>query len=77
MPSCKKIKPRLGRELRQFLQDFEETKTGTEDFKDSVSDMILWVLGLGGIAATLTEHRRWFPDHLRTRLYKNQIGREV
>ncbi|KIW29255.1 uncharacterized protein PV07_05080 [Cladophialophora immunda] len=72
MPSCTKIKPRLARELRQLLEEFQDLKIVTEDFKHPVSDMVLWVLVMGGIAASFTEHRRWFQDRLRTRLRRTK-----
>ncbi|EXJ69977.1 uncharacterized protein A1O5_07050 [Cladophialophora psammophila CBS 110553] len=68
MPSCTKIKPRLAQELRQFLEESQEMQVIIEEGKDSISDMILWVLVMGGIAAAFTENRQWFQTRLRRRI---------
>ncbi|KIW92605.1 uncharacterized protein Z519_06452 [Cladophialophora bantiana CBS 173.52] len=68
MPRCTKIKPRLARELRQYSEEAQQKQAITEEGKDSISDMVLWVLVMGGIAAAFTEHRHWFQTRLRRRI---------
>ena len=59
-------------ELKQLLEEAEQKKLLANKAKGSISspleDMFIWVLAMGGIAASFTVHRPWFVKHLRSSL---------
>jgi hypothetical protein len=70
MPSCTRIKPRLAAEMKHFLEEFKYTPElkAAIGSSSATSDLLLWTLVLGGIAASFTLHRPWFENRLRCML---------
>ncbi|KAJ9614160.1 hypothetical protein H2200_002296 [Cladophialophora chaetospira] len=72
LPSCTRVKSHLAGELEQLLERSEQKNFPPNKDKGSIAspldDMFIWVLAMGGIAASFTVHRPFFVKQLRSRL---------
>ncbi len=70
LPTSTKVKPRLARELRQVVENSEHLQRMISQPEDSVpsplTDLFIWILTMGGIAASFTVHRSFFEIRLRS-----------